>query len=64
MPPLTPHPLPQLGSLVYSPLSQFINSSEKAMRQIRPISHSLQDVVTIRMIKDFCHIKHGREHSG
>lgn len=55
-----PHtPPPQRGSLVYSPLSQFITSSEKAMRQIQSISHSLKDVVTIVMIKDLCDIKHG-----
>lgn len=35
------HPPPLPGSLLYSPLSQFITSSEKAMRQIQSISHSL-----------------------
>lgn len=55
-----PHP----GSLVYSPLSQFISSWGKAMRQIQSISHSLQDAVAIQTIKDFCHIKHGRERRG
>lgn len=34
------------------------------MRQIQSISHSLQDVVAIQTIKDFCHIKHGRERRG
>lgn len=55
MPPLAP---PHPGSVVYSPLSQFITSSEKAMRQIQSIKRSLWDVVTILMTKDFCYIKH------
>lgn len=58
--PITPTP-PKCGSLIFSPLSQFITSSEKAMTQIQSISHSLQDAVAIQMIKDFFHIKHGSE---
>lgn len=34
------------------------------MRQIQSISHSLQDKLAIETIKDFCHIKHGRERRG
>lgn len=62
MPSITPSPK-LWPSLIFWPLSQFITSSE-AVTQIQSISHSLQDVLVLQMIKDHCGINHGRENGG